>query len=538
MKDLSHYERLLGSAVAERFRLTRLISVGGMGAVFHAEDLKLGGACALKILREDLRQHPEFYRRFLREARAASHVGHPNIIRIIDIGELGDGIPFLAMEYLEGCDLGQLVREHGPLAWRHLAPMMIQVCRALQAAHSRGIIHRDIKPSNIMLLGEWPSSFSIVKVIDFGIVMLDESAALQTLADTTVGHLGTLPYMAPELLAGLARASPATDVYSLGVTMYAILTGALPRPEGGEVPPPSTRATDPHAALADALVLKAMSYDAKRRFPDMSSLERAIAQTLEAHPTTTTAPSPRPPPPSARIESFAQQSAPLTTFKPDQDSVDASDPPSADDLPDPPNASSRRQPRGTWIAALLAGGITLFAGVNLIATERFSQDDPPNVLATHALDGTTTQATDPTTGPAEVQATPQESTSTTAHQPETLSGTSTHGDSDTDQEPTTSTGGEPHSTPQCDLAAEKAQLTRTLATLKPRLVKIASPHHIPGQTIGLEINITRHQRPTCRLDLPSVEYGSKLCAIVLKRIELFSFTCSHHRRFIFTTVQQ
>jgi eukaryotic-like serine/threonine-protein kinase len=198
-----------------RYRAVRRIDAGGMGEIWEADDTLLGRRVAIKVLAAELAGDRAAVRRFRREARATAKLAHPNVTRVFDFVE-GE-TPFLVLELLEGHTLAERLRRGGALPPVEAARIAAAVADSLDAAHRAGIIHRDIKPSNIMLT---PSGE--VKVMDFGI-----AAAWEVHSTTGQQLLATASYVAPERVAG-ARASPASDIYSLGVVLYEMLTGRLP----------------------------------------------------------------------------------------------------------------------------------------------------------------------------------------------------------------------------------------------------------------------------------------------------------------------
>ena len=202
----------LTSSLAERYALEREIGQGGMATVFKAHDPGIGRDVAIKFLHASLCEEPEYRARFLSEARAAGGLSHPNIVTVHDVGEI-DGRPYMAMELLDGDTLGDVLAKNPPLRVRDVVVMGIQLARALDYAHSRGIVHRDIKPGNIMQV----KGTQTVKVTDFGIAHVESSGAEQR---THLGDiLGTPQYMSPEQAQG-AQPDPRSDLYSLGVTAW------------------------------------------------------------------------------------------------------------------------------------------------------------------------------------------------------------------------------------------------------------------------------------------------------------------------------
>ena len=201
-----------GAVVLDRYRIVSLIGRGGMGEVYRAEDLTLSQTVAIKFLPETLAADPASLERFYSEVRIARQVSHPNVCRVFDIGQ-AEGAPFLSMEYVAGEDLASLVRRIGRVSPDKAVEIARQICAGLAAAHDRGVIHRDLKPANIML-----DSAGKVRVMDFGL------AGIASLIRGSEVRAGTPAYMAPEQLAG-TEVTVRSDVYSLGLVIYEILTG-------------------------------------------------------------------------------------------------------------------------------------------------------------------------------------------------------------------------------------------------------------------------------------------------------------------------
>jgi eukaryotic-like serine/threonine-protein kinase len=207
--------------VAGRYELVRPLGHGAMATVDLAHDVELERPVALKRLAENLARDEELRRRFLREARLAARLAHPNVVRVFDVGEDG-GRPFIAMEYVEGETLAELVARRAPLPAAEVAMLGMQMCAGLAASHAAGLVHRDVKPQNLLL-----GTDGVLKLGDFGIAAGHEGTRL-TLAGTV---LGTAGYLAPEQARG-EQVTAAADIYAVGAVLYELLTGEPSRTAG------------------------------------------------------------------------------------------------------------------------------------------------------------------------------------------------------------------------------------------------------------------------------------------------------------------
>ncbi len=279
-------DALFGQVLADRYRVLDLIGKGGMGKVYLAEHVALGKRVAVKVLNPAYTHRPDQVKRFLREAQAASTIGHENVIDVIDFGEMPNGSVFFAMEHLQGEDLGKLLKR-GPLQWSRARRILLQICRALQAAHARGIIHRDMKPENCFIIHR-NGMRDFVKVLDFGIAkFLEENRQVSHTLTQAGALIGTPEYMAPEQVQG-EPADVRMDIYALGCIMYQLLTGQLPFSDKTmfgvlsqqvNVRPVPPRQLTPEADIppeVETIILKAMEKERPNRFQTMGELIEAI----------------------------------------------------------------------------------------------------------------------------------------------------------------------------------------------------------------------------------------------------------------------
>jgi tRNA A-37 threonylcarbamoyl transferase component Bud32 len=272
---------LLGKLIDERYRIAMRLGQGGMGIVYEARHEILGSRLAFKVLRSDAAGDEEAIERLKREAQAATAIGNEHIVDVRDFGRLEDGSVYIVMELIEGSDLYTLMKRD-PIPWQRARDIAIQICEALEAAHQQGIIHRDLKLENVLLTTRRGRS-DFVKVVDFGIAKVRGGSKL-----TAAGRvMGTPEYMSPEQCAG-KTVDHRTDIYSLGVMMYEMLTQKLPfwdadlitmiKRQIHEKPvPPSSVRPDLDIPLAfEALVLRLLAKDPDARFQSMRAVKEAL----------------------------------------------------------------------------------------------------------------------------------------------------------------------------------------------------------------------------------------------------------------------
>jgi eukaryotic-like serine/threonine-protein kinase len=278
---------LCGIVLLGRYKILERLGKGGMGTVYLAEHVAIGKKFALKVLSAEYSHRADLVQRFLQEARAASMIAQQNVVEISDFGDTPDGSVFFVMEYLSGEDLAGTLKREKRLPWARVRHMMLQVCRALEAAHAAGIIHRDMKPDNCFRITRG-SDPDFIKVLDFGIAKVQSADNEGGKGLTRTGMVfGTPEYMAPEQAEGTTP-DHRIDVYAVGVIMYELLCGRVPFVGKSfmgiltkhlfEIPEAPTSVA-PDAEIppeAEAIVLKALQKDANLRFADMAEMIAAI----------------------------------------------------------------------------------------------------------------------------------------------------------------------------------------------------------------------------------------------------------------------
>jgi serine/threonine protein kinase/HD-like signal output (HDOD) protein len=271
------------------FQVTGTLGEGGMGQVYRAEHVLIGRKAAIKVLSSEVASDPDVVARFFNEARAVNDIRHPNIVEVTDFGHIGS-VPYIVMEMLEGETLEERLARVGPLDPATTARILAQVTSALGAAHEHGMVHRDLKPANIFLCRH-PDYPDFVKILDFGIAKLTALHGQSTENKTACGAIiGTPAYMSPEQCLGDTNLDFRSDIYSLGVVLYQMLTGRRPfdAEAAGRLimchvqsPPPAPCSINPKLpASVGAVILRALEKQRERRFANMRELRDAFVSAV------------------------------------------------------------------------------------------------------------------------------------------------------------------------------------------------------------------------------------------------------------------
>jgi serine/threonine protein kinase len=275
-----------GDVIADKYRVDRVLGAGGMGVVVLATDLALERQVAIKFLLEEHVKHREASERFLREARAAVRIQSEHVARVIDVGTLRNGAPYMVMEYLLGTDLSQVIEQKGRATIEDAVGYVLEASEAIAEAHAAGIVHRDLKPANLFLARKAGGHFSI-KVLDFGISKhANSSTSKQQSLTRTSAMMGSPLYMSPEQMRSSRDVDARTDIWALGVILYELLTGKPPflaesMPELIahilQDQPISPRTERPEIPVGlDAVVLRALEKDPGRRYQNVGDFAQAL----------------------------------------------------------------------------------------------------------------------------------------------------------------------------------------------------------------------------------------------------------------------
>ncbi len=291
LSALEPVDELIGRSIGS-YQIVKMLGKGGMGAVYMAQHPVIGSRVAIKFLLPQYSTDPKIVDRFFNEAKAVNVIGHDNILKILDLSVTDDNRHYFVMEFLYGKPLQDYVRPNQPMDAETALPILLQCCEALQAAHDNKIIHRDLKPDNIYLITH-KGKKNFVKIVDFGIAKLTDAGGQSTGKTQTGMVMGTPAYMSPEQAGGMtSMIDGRSDIYSLGVMMYQMLSGKLPFPGSsfGEVlighlqqqPPPPTGYNPNLAPELEAIILKTLEKRQDDRFQSMRDLHDAILGYMNA----------------------------------------------------------------------------------------------------------------------------------------------------------------------------------------------------------------------------------------------------------------
>jgi len=288
---------LVGSVIAERYHVLRRLGAGGMGRVYLAEHVKMGRPCAVKVLHPAMAGDAEAIGRFNREAANASRIEHPNVAAIYDFGETQDGLLYLAMQYVEGQTLTDIMKIDGALSPLRVSDIVRQAAEGLHAAHAMNIVHRDLKPDNIMVSADADGADN-VKVVDFGIAKSTGDVS-QGVTRTGV-VVGTVEYMSPEQISG-SEVDGRSDQYALALVAFNLLAGDLPFPASSTASTMVARLTEPARTLSQvrpavawpnelqAVLSRALERSSDRRYPSVRDFAHAFHAAVAMMPSATAA---------------------------------------------------------------------------------------------------------------------------------------------------------------------------------------------------------------------------------------------------------
>jgi serine/threonine-protein kinase len=273
-----------GQIIGGRYSIGPVIGEGGMGVVYAATHIALGAPVAVKVIRSELRDDPEFVQRFLNEARAAALLKDEHIARVHDVGQLDSGEPYLVMERLDGIELEAFMKQSGPLGESEAVDLVLQVCQGLAEAHAAALVHRDVKPANLFLSRQADGRYTL-KILDFGISKHLLQGSPERLTDPGKS-LGSPWYMSPEQMTDPSRVDQRSDIWSVGVLLFELMTkrhpfdGTLVAEVCSKVlthaPPPLSALKPKIDPQLESVVLRCLEKDPDQRFPTVTALSRAL----------------------------------------------------------------------------------------------------------------------------------------------------------------------------------------------------------------------------------------------------------------------
>ncbi len=289
----SEYDKLVGQTLDGRYYVEKKIGEGGMGVVFSARHAVIERPLAIKVLKREVMRDTATIQRFVREAKAASRIGHPNIVDVTDFGTTPDGMTYSVMEYVDGDTLGGALRAAAPFPPHRAVKIAAQIARALGAAHDKGIIHRDLKPENVFLLNR-DGRTDFVKIVDFGIAKVapPQGGVAEPRLTRAGSVFGTPEYMAPEQAAGRGDTDGRVDIYALGIILYEMVTGRVPHRGDSMVrtlamqmldpvePPSKVRPDLPIPPELEHVILTALAKKREARYQTMGELLAALEKVL------------------------------------------------------------------------------------------------------------------------------------------------------------------------------------------------------------------------------------------------------------------
>src|SRR5262245_23058421 len=282
------YDKLVGTTLDGRYHIEKKLGEGCMGVVFLARHIVIEKPVAVKVLKREVARDANVVKRFVQEAKAASRIGHPNIVDVTDFGTTPDGLTYSVMEFVTGRTLGAVLREEAPFPVERALRITAQIARALGAAHDKGIVHRDLKPENVFLVDR-DNRTDFVKIVDFGIAKVIPAPGANEPRLTRAGAVfGTPEYMAPEQAAGRSDTDGRVDIYALGVILYEMIVGRVPLRGESMVrtlamvmldpvlPPSKARPELPITPALEELMMTALAKKREQRFQTMGELLLAI----------------------------------------------------------------------------------------------------------------------------------------------------------------------------------------------------------------------------------------------------------------------